>query len=94
MADLYTYDLVAVTPLLQASVTHLLSVGPEYSVSENVLAELKKWDKNGVDIQPNVELVSNNEVKAIPFELVKRIQEQLQIAPQSQHNVEIFSLCD
>lgn len=94
MVDLYTYDLVSVTPLLEASVNHLLSIGPKYSVSEKLLTELEKWSKDGVELQPNVQLNTDDDdddddVKVMPFELVKKIHEQLKIVPvQSQPSLQ------
>ncbi len=88
MADLYSYDNVVVTRLLEDSVRHLLSEEIKKSVSEVLITKLEEWEESdrGVDVLSNdVSLEvddDGSDLKIMPFKLVKQIQEQLKITPQ------------
>ena len=83
MADLYTYDNIVVTPLLEESVNHLLSEKVKECISEKLLAELEDWRRFPKPVNENDDAdVEDEQKKVMSFSLVKRIQEQLQITPR------------
>ena len=84
MADLYAYDNVVVTRLLEDNVKHLLSEEVKRSVSEVLITKLEQWRKSdrGVEVLNNVCLDVEPQLKVMPFSLVRQIQEQLKITPQ------------
>ena len=88
MVDLYTYDSIVVTPLLEDTVEHLLSSEVKKSVSAGLITELNLWKKSdrGVDIKDNVSITDSNDkegMKMMPFNLVRRISEQIKKSPKS-----------
>ena len=88
MVDLYTYDSIVVTPLLEDTVEHLLSSEVTKSVSAGLITELNLWKKSdrGVDIKDNVSITDSDDkegMKMMPFNLVRRISEQIKKSPKS-----------
>ena len=85
MVDLYSFDSILVTPLLEKSVDHLLSEDVRDSVSKKLISELEQWKEsdNGRDLQSNVDLDTEGS-KVMSFDLLKKIQEQLKSNPLGQ----------
>lgn len=78
--NLYSYDIVSATEVIQTAVDHLLS--KEKTVPSSLRRELEQWrlSEKGVECEEGVEVDASGN-KMIAFETVLRIQKQLAVTP-------------
>ena len=89
-ANLYTYDIVVATELIQTAVDHLLSAAStqsdvEKTVPPSLRRELEQWQlsERGVECGGGVEMDATvaSGRKMMAFETVLLIQKQLKVTP-------------